>query len=395
MAVYTGFDTKDLHGLAPGGVRGEPRQRAAGHGPQRLPGRRRRPSHLFNFGYPSHRAAPAASGDFNDFDDYHLRMVAELRDPAVLERRNRCYYLPAAAGPDHRPQLPRKLALAGRGAGPEHALRIRVDDDVEAGLAEGRIARCELRLCLEDCEGSEDRLQLTVNGTRLDPAPDRVVEKPPRPALEGLRRAVPASGDQHRARHPRRQPDALAVAAPGELRDPAAGPRLIPEGDEGWTIRTSWGSSSAASSTRRWTRSSRRSPTGPRSAPSSPTPRALSLEAGRTVFWRFGDLEIDVHVEEVVPGERIVCNWPACKRRRPPDAVRIRLRAAGRGHEGPRKRVRLAVRPARGSPAAFEQCSGWTHFFASLKARPGARRRPEGLLLRPRLRAGQSSVRMA
>ena len=39
---------------------------------------------------------------------------------------------------------------------------------------------------------------------------------------------------------------------------------------------------------------------------------SASLEAGRTVLWRFGDLEIDVHVEEVVPGERIVCNWPAC-----------------------------------------------------------------------------------
>ena len=175
MAVYTGFDTKTYTVSPQEGYEESPasvlratalngyRDGAAG-------------VHLFNFDYPSHRAAPAGSGDFNDFDDYHLRMVAELRDPAVLERRNRCYYLPAAAGPDHRSQLPRKLALAGRGAGPEHALRIRVDDDIEAGLAEGRIARCELRMCLEDCEGSEGRLQLTVNGQRLDPSPDRVVE---------------------------------------------------------------------------------------------------------------------------------------------------------------------------------------------------------------------------
>ena len=175
MAVYTGFDTKTYTVSPQEGYEESPasvlratalngyRDGAAG-------------VHLFNFDYPSHRAAPAGSGDFNDFDDYHLRMVAELRDPAVLERRNRCYYLPAATGPDHRSQLPRKLALAGRGAGPEHALRIRVDDDIEAGLAEGRIARCELRMCLEDCEGSEGRLQLTVNGQRLDPSPDRVVE---------------------------------------------------------------------------------------------------------------------------------------------------------------------------------------------------------------------------
>ena len=175
VAVYTGFDTKTYTASPQEGYEESPASvlRAAA-----LNGYRDGADgvHLFNFGYPSHRAAPAASGDFNDFDDYHLRMVAELRDPAVLERRNRCYYLPAAAGPDHRPQLPRKLALAGRGAGPEHALRIRVDDDVEAGLAEGRIARCELRLCLEDCEGAEGRLELTVNGTRLDPSPDRIVE---------------------------------------------------------------------------------------------------------------------------------------------------------------------------------------------------------------------------
>ncbi len=31
-------------------------------------------------------------------------------------------------------------------------------------------------MCLEDCEGSEGRLHLAVNGQRLDPAPDRVVE---------------------------------------------------------------------------------------------------------------------------------------------------------------------------------------------------------------------------
>ena len=35
------------------------------------------------------------------------------------------------------------------------------------------------------------------------------------------------------------------------------------------------------------------------------------LATDTTVLWRFGDLEIDVQVEEVVPNQRIVANWPA------------------------------------------------------------------------------------
>ena len=39
---------------------------------------------------------------------------------------------------------------------------------------------------------------------------------------------------------------------------------------------------------------------------------SASLEAGETVVWQFGDLKVDVHVEQVVHNEKIVCNWPAC-----------------------------------------------------------------------------------
>ena len=95
---------------------------------------------------------------------------------------------------------------------------------------------------------------------------------------------------------------------------------------------------------------------------------SASLEAGRTVLWRFGDLEIDVHVEEVVRDERIVCNWPACN----DVGYRTRFAFAFEPHgEGTKVVVSESGwrSDAEGTASAFEQCSGWTHFFASLKAR--------------------------
>ncbi len=95
---------------------------------------------------------------------------------------------------------------------------------------------------------------------------------------------------------------------------------------------------------------------------------SASLEAGKTVLWRFGDLEIDIHVEEVVPDERIVCSWPAS------NDVGYRTRfvfAFEAQDEGTKILVsESGWRPdGEGIASAFEQCSGWTHFFASLKAR--------------------------
>ncbi len=95
---------------------------------------------------------------------------------------------------------------------------------------------------------------------------------------------------------------------------------------------------------------------------------SAGLEAGRTVIWRFGDIEVDVAVEEVIRNRRVVCNWPAS------NDVGYRTRftfefEALKGGTG------ISVsesgwRPDReGIDSAFDQCSGWTHFFASLKAR--------------------------
>ncbi|MYD95489.1 MAG: ATPase [Chloroflexi bacterium] len=92
------------------------------------------------------------------------------------------------------------------------------------------------------------------------------------------------------------------------------------------------------------------------------------LTEGTTVLWRFGDLEIDVNVEEVLPNHRIVCNWPA--------AGKVDYRTIftftfdSRGDTTVIHVSETGWRPdAPGLVSAFDQCSGWTHFFASLKAR--------------------------
>ena len=132
--------------------------------------------HLFNYDYPSHRAGPTNSNDFNVYDDYHLQTIRDLREPASLGQRDRCYYLPSrAGGADHRTQVPRKLALRDRGAGPEHAMRLTVHDDIDDGKAKGRIKRTELRLRVEDVEGSLDRIHLEVNGKALPFTPNWTV----------------------------------------------------------------------------------------------------------------------------------------------------------------------------------------------------------------------------
>lgn len=134
--------------------------------------------HFFNYDYPSHRAGPTGTDDFSVFDDYHLQTMRDLREPSSLEQRNRCYYLPCPAwdrGADHRRQVPRKLALMGRGAGSEHALRLVVHDDIEGGKAEGRIEKTELRLRMADFEDSVDRIHFEVNGRALPFKPNRTV----------------------------------------------------------------------------------------------------------------------------------------------------------------------------------------------------------------------------
>ena len=134
--------------------------------------------HLFNYDYPSHRAGPTDSNDFNIYDDYHLQTIRDLREPSSLARQNRCYYLPSpesSGRTDHRLQVPRKLALMGRGGGSEHAMRLIIHDDVEGGKAEGRIRKTELRLRMEDVKSSLDRIHFEVNGRSLPFTPSRTV----------------------------------------------------------------------------------------------------------------------------------------------------------------------------------------------------------------------------
>ena len=92
------------------------------------------------------------------------------------------------------------------------------------------------------------------------------------------------------------------------------------------------------------------------------------LVAGSTVIWTFGDVEIDVHVEEAVPNQRIVANWPASQ----DVGYRTRFSFTFESH-GESTTVHVSESGWRddgpGIISAFDQCSGWTHFFASLKAR--------------------------
>ncbi len=94
------------------------------------------------------------------------------------------------------------------------------------------------------------------------------------------------------------------------------------------------------------------------------------LSAGTTVHWSFEDLDIDVavQVEHVIPNRRIVANWPASR-----DVgyhTRFTFEFEPQGDQ-----TKIVVsetgwrRDEPGLASAFDQCSGWTHFFASLKAR--------------------------
>ena len=132
--------------------------------------------YVFNYDYPGHRALPADRGGFNQD---HLQTLRDLADPAVLGQRQRCFAAKGdriggnvnyAAG-DQRPQLPRRLAVAGRGAGARHAVHLTIADDVSAGQADGRISRTELRLRLSDHEQAMDRIRCEINGRALDLSP--------------------------------------------------------------------------------------------------------------------------------------------------------------------------------------------------------------------------------
>ncbi len=146
--------------------------------------------HLFNHDYANHRAQPVAEGDASDmppvaspplysglqasfdsdrFTRKDLQTLCDLGDPQALARLDRCYHLNDSSYlGDFRPQLPRRLALTGRGAGPAHALRLPIEDDIHGGRADGRIVGTELRLRLTGHEPCLRRIRCEVNGRRVD-----------------------------------------------------------------------------------------------------------------------------------------------------------------------------------------------------------------------------------
>lgn len=145
--------------------------------------------HLFNYDYGHERALPVAPDDPCDLPeaDYpplfggnmglyasdrftrgDLQLLHDLADPERLAKLNRCYNLcPVKYLGDFEAQIPFKVSLRGRGAGPLHALRLCVEDDVEKGMSSGRIRRTELRLKLTDIKLNLDRLTCEVNGTKF------------------------------------------------------------------------------------------------------------------------------------------------------------------------------------------------------------------------------------
>ena len=175
---------------------------------------------VFNYDYGSHRAGPVP-GDYHDMTEDHLGVLTELRDPDSLARRDRCYYLAGppdqGAAADHRPLLPRQLALRGRGAGAGHALSITVRDDLRQGAGRrphpGRRAAPAARRP-RGVEGAH-----APGGQR---PPDSVrarshAHQLPRRRVAGVRRSGAAGGQQLGAADPGRGLDTQAVALPAGL----------------------------------------------------------------------------------------------------------------------------------------------------------------------------------
>ena len=116
-------------------------------------------------------AKPAGTGMRGHFTASDLQDLKDLGDALALERLDRCYYAETRAmnfPGDYPPQVPQRLSLVGRGAGAAHAIRIRVDDDIAPGRADGRIRRTELRLRLTHVEKSFGRVRCELNGKQVD-----------------------------------------------------------------------------------------------------------------------------------------------------------------------------------------------------------------------------------
>ena len=146
--------------------------------------------HLFNYDYASHRPKPAPEGEplaaetpistwVGRFTPVDLEELSNLGSAESLAGLDRIYYAATRRlnhiG-DYPPQVPYKLSLIGRGAGPANAIRIRVDDDIAGGLADGRIKKTELRLFFSDYQKSFGRIRCEVNGNQIDLASARRIK---------------------------------------------------------------------------------------------------------------------------------------------------------------------------------------------------------------------------
>ena len=146
--------------------------------------------HLFNYDYAHERALPLAPDDESDLPEVEypplysgrmglygsdrftrrdLQLLHDLADPQRLARLSRCYNLNPRKYPgDFEAQIPFKVPIRGRGAGSLHAMHLPLEDDVEEGLASGRIRKTELRLRLSEHELNLDRLCCEVNGKKYE-----------------------------------------------------------------------------------------------------------------------------------------------------------------------------------------------------------------------------------
>ena len=126
--------------------------------------------YIFNYDYRHHRASPFEEEEYNDD---HLALLTDLADPQRLARRDRSYSVSDSAlggavhySPgDHYAQVPRDLSMPARATGGSgYEMSLVIEDDIEAGLAEGRILGTELRLRLTDYEACMERIFCRVNG---------------------------------------------------------------------------------------------------------------------------------------------------------------------------------------------------------------------------------------
>ena len=129
--------------------------------------------YLFNYDYRHHRAGPREEETYNED---HLQLLTDLADPLRLARRDRSYSvsdshlagnLGYAAG-DHRPQVPRELSMPARASAVGYEMSLIIEDDIEAGRAEGRISGTQLRLRLSNHEECMERIFCKVNGEEVE-----------------------------------------------------------------------------------------------------------------------------------------------------------------------------------------------------------------------------------